>query len=254
MPTLTDRSVILTGGAGDIARVVAGRLVEAGARVLLVDLDEQRLLQAAADLGDAASYHVADVTSEADTRDYVAAAVERHGGVDVLLANAGVEGAVMPVAEYGLEEFQKVMAVNVTGPFLGIKHVFPVMAAGGGGSIVITSSIAGLKGSPRLPAYTTSKHAVIGLMRSCAVEGGPHNIRVNTINPSPVEGRMIESLEQGIDPDNPGVVRDNMVARVPLGRYAVPTDVANLMLFLASDDSSFLTGGVYSVDGGMGAI
>ena len=152
MSTLNHRSVILTGGGGDIAREVASQLVSRGASVLLVDLDESRLQGVVEALGgDSVSYCVADVTSEADTQAYVAAAVERYGGVDVLFANAGIEGSVTPVSEYSVEEFEKVQAVNVTGPFLGIKHVFPVMAAGGGGSIVITSSIAGLKGTPGCP-------------------------------------------------------------------------------------------------------
>jgi NAD(P)-dependent dehydrogenase (short-subunit alcohol dehydrogenase family) len=251
---VTGKSVILTGGAGDIAKVVAAKLVAAGARVLLVDLDESNLQQTVATLAsDNVSCCVADVTSEEDTQRYVATAVERYGGVDVLLANAGIEGTVCPVSEYDKAMFEKVMAVNVTGPFLGIKHVFPIMAANGGGSIVITSSIAGLTGAPNISAYGTSKHAVIGLMRSCAKEGGALNIRVNTVNPAPVEGRMISSLEAGFLPDAPEVAKEGMTSSVPLGRYAVPEDVANLMLFLASEESSYLTGGIYSVDGGMSA-
>jgi NAD(P)-dependent dehydrogenase (short-subunit alcohol dehydrogenase family) len=136
---------------------------------------------------------------------------------------------------------------------LGIKHVFPVMADNGGGSIVITSSIAGVSGSPGLAAYNASKHAVIGLMRSCAREGGEHNIRVNTINPSPVEGRMIRSLEAGTMPESPDTMRETLTASIPLQRYAAPADVANLMLFLASEESRFLNGSVYMVDGGMTA-
>jgi NAD(P)-dependent dehydrogenase (short-subunit alcohol dehydrogenase family) len=254
MANVKDKSVVLTGGAGDIARVVAARFVDAGARVLLVDLDETKMQAVVAELGsDAVHYCVADVSSEEDTRKYIAAAVDLFGAVDVLLANAGIEGPVSPVAECDKAAFEKVLAVNVTGPFLGIKHVFPVMAANGGGSIVITSSIMGVSGSSGLAAYTTSKHAVIGLMRSCAVEGGEHNIRVNTVNPAPVEGRMISALEQGSMPDSPETVREGLEAAIPIHRYAVPDDVANLMLFLASEESSYLTGGVYMVDGGLSA-
>jgi NAD(P)-dependent dehydrogenase (short-subunit alcohol dehydrogenase family) len=256
VPDFTDKSVIITGGAGDIARELAARLLAAGARVLLVDLDETRLQGVVEMLGsdstsDAVSYCVADVTSEADTQRYVAASVERYGGVDVLFANAGIEGTVTPVTEYELPIFEKVLSVNVVGPFLGIKHVFPVMAEGGGGSIIITSSVAGVGGSPGLSAYITSKHAVIGLMRSSAAEGAAHNIRVNTVNPAPVEGRMISSLETGMAGEDTSGVRESMEARIPMQRYAVPGDVANLMLFLASDESAYLTGGVYMVDGGM---
>ncbi len=254
MAGVNGKAVIITGGAGEIAREVAARFLAGGARVLLVDINEDALRAAVAALGgDSVDFCVADVTSEEDTRAYVDKAVARFGRVDVLAANAGVEGAVAPVSEYDTDAFRRVIDINVVGVFLGIKHVFPLMARHGGGSIVITSSVAGVGGLPGLPAYTASKHAVIGLMRSTAKEGGPLNIRVNTINPSPVEGRMIQSLEQGTMPDAPEEVRSALIGTIPLGRYAVPADVANLVLFLASDESRFLTGGVYMVDGGMTA-
>jgi NAD(P)-dependent dehydrogenase (short-subunit alcohol dehydrogenase family) len=254
MSGVKDKVVIVTGGAGDIARVVAAKLLDGGAKVLLVDRDADRLAGFCDSLGSPAiAYCVADVTSEADTAAYVKAALDKFGAIDVLLANAGIEGQVAPVADYDTKVFRQVLEVNVTGPFLGIKAVYPHMLANGGGSIIITSSIAGLRGNSGLSAYNASKHAVIGLMRSVAAEGGPHNIRVNTINPSPVEGRMIRSLEEGNMPDAPDAIRELLQASIPLRRYAMPTDVANLMLFLASEESSFLSGSVYSVDGGMNA-
>ena len=255
MGKLAGKSVILTGGAGDIAAVVAARFLAAGASVVLVDIDEEKLAQLVTDLDSKqVSYCVADVTDTDATRHYVDTAVQRYGGVDVLLANAGIEGMVAPVADYDPAMFAKVMAVNVHGVFLGLKTVFPIMAAGGGGSVIITSSIAGIHGASGLSAYNTSKHAVIGLMRSCAAEGAAHNIRVNTVNPAPVESRMIQSLERGHIPDAPEQARAAIEAAVPLQRYAVPGDVANMMLFLAADESSFLTGGVYMVDGGQSAV
>jgi NAD(P)-dependent dehydrogenase (short-subunit alcohol dehydrogenase family) len=254
MGRLNGKSVILTGGAGDIAMAVASRFLSEGAKLLLVDLDESRLQRSCDALNnEAVKYCVADVTSESDTERYVNKAVAEFGGVDVLLANAGIEGIVAPISEYDTDVFEKVMSVNVTGAFLGLKHIFPVMSARGGGSIVITSSIAGIKGMPMLSAYNASKHAVIGLMRSCALEGAEHNIRVNTVNPAPVESRMIKSLEAGLMPDTPELAKETIAASVPLNRYAVPEDVANMMLFLASDESKFLTGGVYMVDGGQSA-
>jgi NAD(P)-dependent dehydrogenase (short-subunit alcohol dehydrogenase family) len=254
MAAVENKSVIITGGAGDIAKVAARCFVDGGATVLLVDINETALQSIVAELdSDRVGYHVADVTSEEDTRAYIAEAVSRYGGVDVLLANAGIEGVVAPVTEYDTDMFDRVMAVNVRGVFLSIKHAFPVMAAAGGGSIVITSSVAGVGGTAGISAYTASKHAVIGLMRSVAKEGGEFNIRVNTVNPAPVEGRMIASLESGLMPEDTGTARENLVASIPLGHYAQPADVAGLMLFLAGDDSRYLTGGVYMVDGGMTA-
>ena len=128
MGNVNGKSVLITGGAGDIGKAVATQFAAAGASVLLVDLDEARLVQVMDEIGyEGVSYCVADVTSETDTENYVTTAVERHGGVDVLLANAGVEGVVAPMSDYELAVFDKVMAVNVTGPFLGIKHVFPML-------------------------------------------------------------------------------------------------------------------------------
>jgi NAD(P)-dependent dehydrogenase (short-subunit alcohol dehydrogenase family) len=123
----------------------------------------------------------------------------------------------------------------------------------GGGSIIITSSVAGLTGAPRLAPYVTSKHAVIGLMRSAAKEFAPEGIRVNTVNPSPVNTRMMRSIEQGISPDEPEEAVRVMTAGIPMQRYAEPRDVANIMLFLASDESAFITGSVYMADGGSSA-
>lgn len=254
MTTVSGKSVILTGGAGEIAREVASQFLAGGAQVLLVDMNESALKQAVQSLGgDRVEYCVADVTSEQDTEAYVQKALDVFGQIDVLLANAAIEGEVAPVAEYSTDAFRRLIDINVIGTFLGIKHVFPAMAATGGGSIVITSSVAGVSGGAGMSAYNTSKHAVIGLMRSVCKEGGPVNIRVNTVNPSPIEGRMIESLEQSSMPESPETVHEAMIAGIPMGRYGVPADVANLMLFLASEESRFLNGGVYMVDGGMTA-
>ncbi len=255
MNRLQDKVVIITGGAGGIGRMAGKLFVEEGAYVLLVDLDEAALKDAVAEIGsNAASYFVADVTSAADNDAMVAAAEERYGGVDGLLANAGIEGDVKSIADYDEARFDQVMAINVKGPFLGIKSVTPAMQRRGGGSVVITSSVAGLTGTPNLSAYTTSKHAVIGLMRSAAKELAPLGIRVNTVNPSPVETLMMRRLEAGIGgEENAEMVRAGMAERIPLHRYANPDDIARSMLYLVSDDSAFVTGSVNVVDGGMTA-
>ncbi len=255
MNRLQDKVVIITGGAGGIGRMAGKLFVEEGAYVLLVDLDEAALKDAVAEIGsNAASYFVADVTSAADNDAMVAAAEERYGGVDGLLANAGIEGDVKSIADYDEARFDQVMAINVKGPFLGIKSVTPAMQRRGGGSVVITSSVAGLTGTPNLSAYTTSKHAVIGLMRSAAKELAPLGIRVNTVNPSPVETLMMRRLEAGIGgEENAEMVRAGMAERIPLHRYANPDDIARSMVYLVSDDSAFVTGSVNVVDGGMTA-
>lgn len=253
MARLAGRVAIITGGSGGIGRAAARRFVDEGARVLLVDVDGEALERAAAEFGEAAATCVADVTDEAATEGYVRAAVERFGGVDVLLANAGIEGTVAPIVEQDVAVLDRVLAVNVRGVWLGLKHVFPELVKRGGGSVVITSSVAGIQGAAGLSPYVTSKHAVIGLMRSAALEGAPSNIRVNTVNPSPIETRMMRSLEDGLVPGDAQAAHAQIASTIPLGDYGQPEDVANLLCFLASDEARFLTGAVYMVDGGISA-
>ena len=199
------------------------------------------------------------MTEPDQTQAYVQAAVDRWGGIDIYLANAGIEGTLSSIPDYPIDVFDRVMAVNVRGVFLGIKFVVPVMRQRGGGSIVITSSTAGIGGGPDMAAYTTSKHAVIGLMRTAAMEGAPLGIRVNTVNPAPIETRMMRSIEEmrvaALDDSTITVeqMKQSAASRIPLQRYGNPEEVARMMLFLASDDSSFCTGGVYMVDGGRSA-
>ncbi len=260
MPRLDGKVALITGAAGGIGRTAARLFADEGARLTLVDLDEAALQDVVNSIGaDRAGYVVADVTQPDQTQAYVNAAVERWGGIDAFLANAGIEGVIAPIPDYPVEMFDRVMAVNVRGVWLGLKYVIPVMRERGGGSIVITSSTAGVGGSMDLSAYTTSKHAVIGMMRTAAVEGAASGIRVNTVNPAPIETRMMRSIEEQrvATLDDGDVTTEQLkratASRIPLQRYGDPAEVARLMLFLASDDSSFCTGGVYMVDGGRSA-
>lgn len=251
MSRLEGKVAVITGGAGGIGKAAGKLFVAEGADVLLVDLDEDTLKSACEDIGsNKVSYCVADVSKAADNDTMIATATERYGGVDILLANAGIEGDVASILDYDESRFDQVMAVNVKGPFLGLKSAIPAIEKRGGGSIVITSSVAGLKGAPNFAPYVTSKHAVIGLMKSAALECAAKNIRVNTVNPSPVETRMMRSIEEGFAPGAAEEAREQMRSRIPLGRYAEPEDIAKIMLFLASSDSEFITGSVYAADGG----
>ena len=248
---LEGKVCIITGGAGGIGRA-AGRLFAIeGANVLLVDLDKQQLIEAVEDVGtNRVSYCVADVTKSEDNQNMVAIASERYGGVDILLANAGIEGDVAAIEDYDESRFDQVIAVNVKGPFLALQAVFPAMTSRGGGSVIISSSVAGVRGAANILPYATSKHAVIGMMKSAAREGASRGIRVNTVNPSPVETRMMRSLEEGMAPGQADSAKAQIEANIPMGRYAQPQDIAKVMLFLASDDSEFITGSVYLADGG----
>jgi NAD(P)-dependent dehydrogenase (short-subunit alcohol dehydrogenase family) len=250
---LAGKVALITGAGGAIGAATALLMLGRGASVVAVDQAGASLDQLERDAGPGASLHLvhADVTSDPSVASYVAEALKAFGRIDVFFNNAGVEGLVTPIDAYPLADFQRVLQVNVVGVFLGMKHVIPVMAAQGGGSIINTSSVAGLIGSPGLSAYVASKHAVIGLTRTAAIECGPKNIRVNSVNPGPIESRMMRSIETLASPDAPKAVHDQFAARIPLGRYGGCDEVASMVAYLASDEAKYLTGGVFVVDGGM---
>lgn len=261
MSRLAGKVAVITGGAGEIGSATAKLFVQEGAKVLLVDIDEGACKKAVEAIGGngSVSCFAADVTKPEQVQAYAQAAMERYGGIDVFCNNAGIEGVVMLTHDYPIDVFQKVMDINVMGAFYGMKYVLPLILARGGGSIIITSSVLGVVGSAAAAAYVTSKHALVGLMRTAALEYGPFNVRVNCVNPAPAETRMMRSLESGYVPlatmklgteVTMEMVHQLMTERIALGRYATTDDVARIMLFLASDDSRFCNGGVYAVDGG----
>ncbi len=255
MKRLQDKIALITGGAAGIGLETARLFLAEGASVALVDLKESALEAAAASLkglGEVLTI-AADVSSQDDTRAYVAATVKRFGRIDVFFNNAGIEGRVAPLVEQKIEDFDRVIAVNLRGSFLGLQNVMPVMISQGSGSIINMSSIAGLQGSANLAPYITSKHAVVGLTKAAAIEAGAFGVRVNSVHPSPVNTRMMRSLEEGFNPGHGSDVKQALQAGIPLGRYGESTDIARLVLFLASDDAAFITGGQYPVDGGMSA-
>lgn len=178
------------------------------------------------------------------------------GSLDIFFNNAGIIGDVAPIDEQTLDNFNKVLSINATGIFLGLKHVIPVMKEQESGSIINTSSVDGLRGSPNLSPYATSKHAVVGLTKSAALENAAHNIRMNSIHPAPVSGSMMKTVESGLSTSQKSEeekVKETLTESIPIGRYAESEDISNVVLFLASDDSKFVTGSQYRVDGGMGA-
>ena len=250
MGRMDGKVAIITGAARGIGAAAAKLFAEEGAKVMLAEVVAEPLSKVANEIGASAAICPTDVTDEAAVKRLVDETVKRFGKVDAALLNAGIEGNVSPIVDYSAEMFDKVIAVNVRGVWLGLKYVMKAMEASGG-SIVITSSTSGIRATPNLSAYTASKHAVIGLMRAAALEGADKKIRVNTVNPSPIDTPMITALEQkrgmGGRNDQP------FATGTPLARYGKPEEVARMMLFLASDDSSFCTGGVYMVDGGVSA-
>ncbi|MAX82222.1 MAG: oxidoreductase [Crocinitomicaceae bacterium] len=254
MKKFEGKVAIITGGSGSIGYVTAKNLAEKGAKILIVDINEEALKekeQEAKAAGLEISYAVADVTKSEDVKNYVDTCIERYGKIDFFFNNAGIEGVVKPMQDYPEEVFDKVIAVNVKGVYLGMKYVNPKIEDGG--SIVITSSVAGLQGSPGMVGYITSKHAVIGIMRTAALELGDRKVRVNSVHPGVVDNRMMRSLEDGMNPGHGEEVKKMMESAVPLKRYAQPEDISNMVAFLFSNESSYVNGTTISVDGGMKA-
>lgn len=253
MGKLANKTAVITGGAGSIGLITAQKFLAEGASVILVDLKEDALKEAVASLkSDKVGYIAADVTKSADVQHYAAEAAKRLGKIDIFFNNAGIEGVVKPIEEYPEEVFDKVLAVNVKGVWMGNKYLLPHL--NDGASIIITASVAGLIGSAGTSAYNTSKHAAIGIMRSLVPEVAPRKIRVNTVNPSAVDNRMMRSLEEGFAPGHAEEAKKALEKSIPLGRYVQPDEVADLVVFLASEDSKFINGTVNVIDGGSQAI
>jgi NAD(P)-dependent dehydrogenase (short-subunit alcohol dehydrogenase family) len=249
MGRLEDKAAVITGAAGSIGAATARRFVAEGARVVLADLDGDALDALARELGDAALAVPGDVTVGADVARAVRTAVERFGGLDIAFANAGIFGEVANIVDYPDDVFDRVLAVNVRGPFLVAKHALAAMRDGG--SLIINSSVVGLTADPGIVAYATSKHALVGLMRTAAKEVAGRGIRVNTLHPGPVDNAFqhrIETVATGEPEAGAAAIFEQMI---PLGRHAAPDEVASAVLFLAGDESAFLTGATVPLDGGM---
>jgi NAD(P)-dependent dehydrogenase (short-subunit alcohol dehydrogenase family) len=249
---LDGRVAVVTGAAGVIGSATIRLLAERGARIVAVDRSEGDLEAAIKDLPASAEAIAisADVTQEDGVKDYVRAAVDKFGTIDVFYNNAGVEGEVKPIQDYSLEAFRKVLDVNVVGVFLGMKHVLPVMLKQNKGSIINTASIAGLVGSPHIAVYSASKHAVIGLTKSVAWECTGTAVRINCVCPGLIESRMLSAIFQGRAGGNAPYPMEKMVERVPARRLGQGSEVASIVAFLASDEASYVSGSAYTVDGG----
>jgi NAD(P)-dependent dehydrogenase (short-subunit alcohol dehydrogenase family) len=252
MDRLRNKTALITGGASGIGRATALAFVEEGARVLIVDRDGSALEQVVreANYGEMLSY-CADLLDASQIKAYSHYADVHLGPLDIAVFNAGICGANMPLEEYPEALFDEVMGVNVKAAWLGLRAVVPGMKQRQRGSIIFTSSIQGLAALPGTTAYTTSKHALVGMMKGAALELAPYNVRVNTIHPGYVATPMMDRIHNMVMPDAPEQFQAAIAGTVPMQRYATAEEIARLLVFLASDEGSYSTGGCYPADGGI---
>lgn len=244
-PRLSGKTALITGAAGGIGAEIARTFCKEGATVFVADVCQEQGEKTAASLG--AVFIQLDVTSEASWTAALSAIVKQAGRLDILVNNAGIN-IRKNIEEMPVESFDAMLAVNVRGPFIGIKHCLPIMRAAGGGVILNMSSICGLVGHQYTnETYTTTKGALTMLTKSIAVRYAKDNIRCNSIHPSTVETALVQAMLQ--DPER----RRERLGEVPLGRLATVADVANMLAFLASDEASFINGAAIPVDGGLTA-
>ncbi|WP_343525434.1 SDR family NAD(P)-dependent oxidoreductase [Sphingomonas sp.] len=242
---LAGRVALITGFAGHIGRATARLLAARGARI--IGVDHPAVDAAAVSEGIDVTLLSADVCEEDQVRGYVEAAMQVSGQIDIFFNNAGIEGAQASIPDYPTADFKRIFAVNVLGVFLGLKYVLPVMQRQRSGSIINTASIAGLVGAANMSGYIMSKHAVLGLSRTAALEAAPFGVRVNSVHPGFVDSRMLTDIVHRLGAADTSSFAD----AVPLKRLATVDEVARAVAFLASDDSSYMTGHAMVVDGGV---
>jgi len=239
------RIAVITGAAGMIGGATARLLAARGATIVAVDHPSADFAALAADIPGVLCLK-ADVTDEVAVHAYVADALAAHGRIDAFFNNAGIEGPQAAIPDYPVAQFRRILDVNVTGVFLGLQAVMPVMQRQGGGAIVNTSSIAGLVGAPNMAGYITSKHAVLGLTKVAALEGAPHGVRVNSVHPGFIDSRMLSDIATRL-----GGSAADMAGAVPAGRLGTLDEIARAVAFLLSDEASYMNGTALVADGGV---
>ena len=246
-----DKVVVITGAASGIGSAATRLFAEEGASVLAVGRNSAALDTVVTGAGARVSSFIADVTEPAQVEAAMAAAADRYGGIDIVIANAGTFGVAAAIDEYPVLTFTEVLNVNVTGVFLTIRYAVPHLRTRGGGSIVVTSSALAVKALPHMVAYQTSKNALTGLVKAAAVELAPAGIRVNSVNPGLVDTPMIHLIEREICPENCEQARSMILEGALFKYYLDPEEVAELILFLASEKSRSCTGAMYMMDQGV---
>ncbi len=249
---LNDKTAFVTGAGSGIGEAIARLFVARGARVVVADIDESAGKCVANDIGENAVFRRVDVANSADVHDALEWAAKDQGGLHILANNAGIP-LVGNVEETAEEDFERLMRVNVSGVFHGCKHAIPIMARHGGGNIINIGSVAGLVGIDRRFAYSATKGAVIAMTRQLAIDYVSQKIRVNCICPGTVYTPFVDAYLRKYHAHEIEETRAKLDARQPMGRMGRPEEIANMALYLAADESEFITGSILTIDGGLTA-
>ena len=249
---LKDKAAIITGAGSGLGRAAALLFAREGAKVMVAasKVEEgKQTVKSIKDNGGEAIFIKVDVTKAADVEKAVKSAIEQYGKLDIMFNNAGTPGPGKLIADLTEEEWNRVLAVNLTGVFLGTKYAIPEMLKGGGGVIINVSSVAALMPRRYAGAYSAAKAGVIQLTRVTALEYARKNIRVNCIVPGPIDTPFFTKVAGG-DPGKIAAFKEKVLKEVPMGRFAQPEEIARVALFLASDEASYITGAAFAADGG----
>jgi NAD(P)-dependent dehydrogenase (short-subunit alcohol dehydrogenase family) len=249
------KSVIITGAGSGLGRAAAIQVAKEKGKLALVDLNAAGLQETEKEIRAVAPDTeilslTANVANESEVQNYVSETLKRFGSIDGFFNNAGIEGKQNPTEDFGSDEFGKVVGINLTGVFYGLKHVLKVMREQGSGAVVNTASVGGIRGVGNQSGYAAAKHGVVGLTRNSAIEYGQHGIQINAIAPGAIMTPMVEGSLKQIDPENWEQVGQAFVEPNPMKRFGKPEEVGQLVAFLLSGDAGFINAAVIPIDGG----